>query len=284
MSEQPRGSEYLQGVEEKILFPTSNFVESVRAEEEKLDQLHTQLKKDFEDCEPEHRAFKVNEGENRDGYRIVCLQKDDEVISIDALLPSGYRLILSEEGSFRRDGRNKTIEYPSGGLDKKGGLLTLFHEIGHSIDSQFGTDKVSQTAIDLASLQARIRKHFETLKAKNSGKEEIVVSFYEPFNDLVGIEADNLLPDWFKDHVYSKSSLLERRAWCYALLIARHLKTLGFDVLDDFKDFQDIKRFIDLQLSTYEVHREFDKKIYYKDKNGYRPIHTNKHEEYLETE
>lgn len=239
---------------------------------ERNQRVHLERAAEYGTVEATSRNFETRVETNDSENLEVELVKDDEIIDINSILPEGYTL---EEGKeTHQDEANHRILVTRGSLTKRGGLLDLFHEIGHAIHYE-DTYGVTDTEFKAAVLQTKAATFLARKKAGFKGKRHFQASL-APLNVLPMPEGlfTSMLPDRFKDIYYGQSARAERQAWFYALSLLRTIENQGFNVFSDFKDAADVKRYIDLALQTYEHAYEYDKKhLYRKPDKNYKPIY-----------
>ena len=224
--------------------------------------------------EATERNFSVRCVKSKSGkLKIDLVKEDGTVCNLNDFLPLGYRLVSGKE-PLASVGFSKRVEMPEQDLTKKGGLLSLFHEIGHAAFGNDGHAYPGELAI--AGLQAGLRRRKIAKEAKRQGKQYLVADILPNIVTLDESAASSLLPDWYKDKHYADRAKSERGAWAFALLMMRRLEDEGFNVLSDFDGIEDLEDFIDSNLRTYEYGRELDKKCFYQDRDGYKPIYVRK--------
>lgn len=257
---------------------------------ELIEDLDTQNDR-FSNLEIELAAYTEVEAVGRN-YTIKINKDDASVLTINLygkdgplllndLLPDGYNIFEGETATHYKD--TLRIITPIELLSKRGGILILLHEIGHAIREEDVEPEVSQKEIDLAVLQGRLHDFLGKSKARLKGKKFLASSLGPlrelPFPD--GVHT-SVLPKWFKNKYYGAKAESERQAWYYALALAKTLKERGFDILSDFDDVKDLRKFIDLQLASYEYCYEFDKKAHYrKGHREYEPLFVHRNQDEL---
>jgi len=190
----------------------------------------------------------------------------------------------SETGNFKK------VRY--GDVSKRGGLLSLLHEIGHTWQTVYdGTSNKKnfcefwdEISTDMHYLRDRLEKfkdniitedeyklsikHVEGETAKlgvrfdsnnfiyknqNLDNGKIIIS-YSP-DDRYIVECDDF------GKIKKGFEKEEREAWAHALLMLRFLRKIGIDLEPEMKNFSDIKDYIEKNLSTYQAYAEGKTKI-----------------------
>ena len=277
-SKNPSDIERLQADKDRYL--NSDYIDFLMPHNARFQELDS-LESRYSGVEATGRNFQVNIEENEAGELTVKLIRSDGICNLNDLLPRDCRLVGGEEPTAYSRG-DKRVEFPEEQLSRKGGLLVLFHEVGHVVNNDTAFADISLGQLELAEMQAKFRRRKLARQAKKQGKQFLVINL-KPIEELPLDEdvAVSLLPEWFKDKFYAAHAKSERRAWAYALLMMRKLENNGFNVLSDFTDIKDIKIFVDRFLRDYEYNREFDKKFYYQKKGDYQPIYARKTDELI---
>jgi hypothetical protein len=190
----------------------------------------------------------------------------------------------SETGNFKK------VRY--GDISKKGGLISLLHEIGHTWQTVYdGTsnkknfyefwDEISTNMHYLRDRREKLKDSIITedeykLSVKHIGDETAklgvkfnpdnfiyqdqnlengkIIIAYSP-DDKYIIECDSF------DKIKKGFEKEEREAWAHALLMLRFLRKRGIDLEPEMKNFSDIKDYIEKNLSTYQTYVEGRTKI-----------------------
>jgi len=172
---------------------------------------------------------------NSNSQQEIRLQKEDgESISLNALLPKGYR--FQEADKFAVNMKERAISFMPEIMKSKGSVLNVLHEIGHARNYESGKIEAST---------------FYTL----SPTEKLRAGIFYAMRSLkkIGLPVKTTSPQWLKDKRQSWKARDERAAWGYALQEGRALEKQGFYIFAGFKNTEDIKGYINTALMSYEV-------------------------------
>lgn len=171
-------------------------------------------------------------------------------IDISTYLPPGFSFKFGE--NYQENSLQKLVVFPEKNLKNRGGIVSLFHEIGHARENaeevygSKGEVVIRQLAAHAEGLMRGAARLFGA-----STREE---DHAKALTSLTGLgPAAVHLPDWYKDKLVAARGKFERDAWAYALRALNDLHKKGYNVFDGLNSVDEIQRYIDRALLTYEI-------------------------------
>lgn len=171
-------------------------------------------------------------------------------IDISTYLPPGFSFRFAE--NYQENSLHKLVTFPEKTLKYRGGLVSLFHEIGHARENaeevygKQGEVVVRQLGAYMQSLLKGATQLFNSSTREQDHAKALA--------SLTGLgEASVHLPEWYKDTLVGARGKFERDAWAYALKALNDLQKKGYEVFDGFDSVDQIQRYIDRALLTYEI-------------------------------
>ncbi|MFH1178418.1 MAG: hypothetical protein V1711_01700 [bacterium] len=231
---------------------------------QRLDELNAKLEDLFieavisqEEIVSQNRNFEIECQIGEKEANVLLKHKESgKVIDIGKFLPPNFLLKAGDEFACGRiKGENNkdsgSVIFLENSMRFRGSILTLFHEIGHSRQgkrelkiTRWDEIKVIVQAIHRLLKSFSIKKEF----AQNeNGKKTITFT-------LTSLKADQVIPQRYLDQT-SRTAIdakRERDAWAFALKSLRKLEREGYNVFDGFENAEEIKRFIAINLATYD--------------------------------
>lgn len=211
---------------------------------------------EFEEQLSEHSKIGKQIGSNKHSFQIntdslgtqlELTFNDGRTLNLNSFLPNGY--VFHKYHKFTTDHTSKQVCYIFEDLESAGGLLSLFHEIGHSND----TSKPPSNVLMLGCCLTYLIFQICFLIAKTtyrSGRNSL------PYL-LVFLKAASLesfYPKWFKLKFHQYKAKRERFAWAYAFRTLRRLKQQNMNLFDGFADVTEIRALSQYSLWTYQCH------------------------------
>lgn len=183
-------------------------------------------------------------------------------VDLTPYLAEGYEIVpVSGQGQCLTDHKHKQILIDLGRpnkfspLFKKGVVLDILHEFGHSHQEQ------PRPAAMKLSLRQNIELFKSTVRAlatafrERSQMSNLSLGERSRRLQLSDAKVKALLPNWLMDSWDTRSAKSERDAWAFALTKARELESKGFNVLSEFGSEQEVRDYIWANLFTYEYLR-----------------------------
>ena len=196
-------------------------------------------------------GIKIEGHQDKKGIGHVRIRGEKKIIfNAEELLPSGWKFVTP--AYFEKSPEEETLDdylfdtwstsYDRklillGQMDSPKEILTLLHEIGHSINDSLEDLKI-------------MKQLLEEKKAVKNRKDLV-------YKTLLGEEEAKI------------SSKVERRAWAYAIKMLKKIaREADIDLDLFFANFNDLKRFINDSLATYRrpyetiITKGYDKEFY----------------------
>lgn len=192
-----------------------------------MDEKNRAAMKKFKEVIPQGRNFDIELQESESGINLLLKQHNGQEKDLSVFLPSGYSFATSTRFMCDRD--LKKINFPVNMLPFRGFILSLFHEIGHSQQ----TDE----------------------SPKITGREFLKLMMWAVYKSIknFGSDTEYTLPGWYWDKLSPHQATSERGAWAFALRTLRNLQREGYDVFAGFENFAQIKTDINYCLSTFDL-------------------------------
>ena len=169
----------------------------------------------------------------------ICIVSGNTKYSLKKYLPEGLKLEASSGFSIsfmpKIIAPNPTILKYNPCENPSETILSILHEIGHIEYFNY-----HRFILKPKIMLPRIWKNFKTFLAEDKS------------SDAKGEVALSMMTLSHYKAISDSQQKIEREAWYYALTKAREIKKeSGIDILSGFKDFSEIKEFIDFCLGTY---------------------------------
>lgn len=167
---------------------------------------------------------------NENGKIDIILKSMDDGLEFDlnSLFPSGwYKFIPSQVDCYFNN--SFTVWVNLNNQELRGFILGLLHEIWHTHQKKFSKTQMFIHMMKKMFVYTHLWVFYENITQRIRWTTEI---------DIIE-EAE-------------KSSLNERNAWAYALVQARKLEKMWFNVFDGFQSVQEISNQIGQHLATYD--------------------------------
>src|SRR3989338_5627007 len=205
--------------------------------------------KNLREVIPQDRNFDIElqESESRINLRLKHKEGATEK-DLSIYLPPEH--FFGKDEIFIYRGREKKIGFPENGIEFRGFLLSLFHEIGHSQKKRGHSTTRWDDIRVFASLLKKCIK-FIAIKAK---KEREQKGSGEKFiEDLKKLDVDFLLPQWYLNKRAESDAQSERNAWAFALQSLRKLEQEGYNVFAGYENVAQIRAYVAYCLYTYDT-------------------------------
>lgn len=212
--------------------------------EQGYDEYMEGLRRSIIEVEDKDRNFDITTKGGLFRSDIILQRKtDNHSIALSDFLPPGYKFMTGKEFAMNEFGQ--TIFYPKEGLNYRGSVLALLHEVGHA----YMGEKESNLST-MEEVRALVETIYRKIRYHNADLSKFPRGFNNPRYDI-----DILAPLWYKANEFQLLSQEERGTWAFALCAARKLQRSGFTVFSGFGNFSEIKKYINFCLGTYEIRR-----------------------------
>ena len=197
---------------------------------------------------------------------------NNKLVNLTKFLPSGWKVIFSDNQEFSTSIHDKTIKI--GDLSKNGSILGLLHEFGHAwiAENMPEVANYSQILEDYTKDVTNRSLTLEDLQKSGKNPDDYVeITIYDPYGKGTGgVDNDEV---WFSMLVpkeiiknYGKAwADCERKAWAYAVKILRKLRREGIAIENGLSDVEQLFKEIYSCLKTYDQY--FEKE--FKDPSSY---------------
>ena len=205
--------------------------------------------KNLSEVIPQDRNFDI-ELQESDGRVNLRLKHRESGVEKDLGTYLPLEHFFGKDEIFIYRGREKKIGFPENGIEFRGFLLSLFHEIGHSQKKRGHSTTRWDDIRVFASLLKKCIK-FIAIKAK---KEREQKGSGEKFiEDLKKLDVDFLLPQWYLNKRAESDAQSERNAWAFALQSLRKLEQEGYNVFAGYENVAQIRAYVAYCLYTYDT-------------------------------
>lgn len=204
--------------------------------------------------------FSVTIEDTQPNISVKMKKEDGKEFDLNTLLPEGFKFRTTQETrSECLDRKTKEILVNPDTLSRRGSVLALLHEVGHTYQedtsslANIDVDTLSRqqqldllksiTQILMKSMFARVKKVFS--------KESTGLS--QKIKDQEDVHG--LLPTWCAGDYDKLLARNERDAWAYSLKKARGLEREGFDVFSGFESTEQVHEFVNTALLSHEISR-----------------------------